>query len=178
MSWMSIGVYGCLCVHNGVYRYLWVSIDFYGFSGCILMLPDVYGFLYVPMGVYGFLGVYRYLWVSWVSMGIFLSTKVDSRTLEYTWNQTWATNNSGCATRERDFNDSCVFNPRLRLRLRNRLQVVRVRLRLILKIYSRRWTIKCLLSPLVQNILLVTYLNLRGASPVNGVFRSLISSVD
>ena len=65
--WVFMGVmdvYGCLwvfgrlCVPMGVYECLWVFMD-------------VYEFLWVFMGIYGFLWVYGYLWVSWVSMGVY-----------------------------------------------------------------------------------------------------------
>ena len=66
VSWVSMAVYGSLCMFMGIDECLWVSWVFMGIYGC----------LWVSMSACGFLGVFRvvgsgYVWYLSVSYRIY-----------------------------------------------------------------------------------------------------------
>ena len=50
---------------------LWVSVGVYSVYGYFRIFMSLYACLWVYMDVSGFLWVYGYLWVSWVSIGVY-----------------------------------------------------------------------------------------------------------
>ena len=71
--------------------------------------------------IFWFLGIYGYLWVAWVSIGIIFKhwkyflfyhsrTPEDLKISKNVWNHSCVMKNSVCTTEERDFIDSCIFS--------------------------------------------------------------------